>query len=66
MTSRVLIKTLPIFFFTFTLLVQVEASAVQQQPPQATSQEESFMLGRILGAIQDSYGGYFDEARGRR
>ncbi len=47
------------------LLAQTaEASAVQQRRP-ATQQEESQMLGMIVGAIQDAYGGNVDEARGR-
>jgi tetratricopeptide (TPR) repeat protein len=46
------------------LFTHSEASAVQQRRP-ATQQEETQMLGMIVGAIQDAYGGNVDEARGR-
>jgi tetratricopeptide (TPR) repeat protein len=65
MTRRLLTAILPIFCAAFILLARVEVSPAQQQPRQATSQEESFMMGMIVGAIQDAHGGYLGEARGR-
>ena len=64
MTTRTLAKFLAVFLCVFVLLARIEASAVQQQP-QATQQEETQMLGMLIGAIQDAYGGFLDEARGR-
>lgn len=65
MMRRFLTAFVTIFCAAFVLLARVEVSRAQQQPRQATSQEESFMLGMIVGALQDAYGGYLDEARGR-
>jgi tetratricopeptide (TPR) repeat protein len=48
----------------FILLAQTEATALQQRRL-ATRDEELQMLGMILGAVQDAYGGYVGEARGR-
>lgn len=64
MTTRTLAKFLVVFLCVFVLFARIEASAVQQQP-QATQQEETQMLGMIIGAVQDAHGGFLEEARGR-
>jgi hypothetical protein len=40
-------------------------SGAQKSPKPATQQEESYMFGRILGAVEDTGGGYRREAIGK-
>lgn len=56
---------LPLSLGILILLAQTAEAAASQQRRPATQQEETQMLGMIIGAVQDAYGGYVDEARGR-
>jgi Tfp pilus assembly protein PilF len=64
MPTRTFKTVLSLSLILLFMFSQSEASAIQQRR-QATQQEEMQMLGMILGAVQDAYGGYAGEARGR-
>ncbi|HWY43073.1 MAG TPA: hypothetical protein VNX66_06235 [Candidatus Sulfotelmatobacter sp.] len=53
------------FAFSISLFVCAAVFDGQKTPKPATQEQESFMLGRILGAVEDVGGGYTKEALGK-